>query len=262
MCGSVAQTVRTTPSTLIAIVRSSTSGGATATVPLLPTPALASTTSMPPNAATVPATAPSTCAWSVTSASNHAARSPSSSASARRRSGSRPTSDTRAPLATARRAVSAPMPRAAPVISTTLFPSPMRPPYPLGTTPYRARKVSDTVLAGGGSARQLARGGGRGGGAAGEAPELARLRAGEPVRPPLGLHQQLPDLLALVGRERVPARLQPGEDDDGAAAQLRPGDLLGLRQRTATQGGHGGQGTRPASRIRSGSRHAVVDRVG
>src|SRR5215218_6100684 len=253
MCGSVEQTVRTTPSRLISIVRRSTSGGVIATVPLLPTPALASTTSMPPNAATVPATAPSTCAWSVTSASNQAARSPSSSASARKRSGSSPTSETRAPFATARRAVSAPMPRAAPVISTTLFSSPMRPTYPLGTTPYRARKVSDTFLA---------RGGGRGGGAAGEAPELPRLRLGEPVRPPLRLHEQLPDLLALVSRERIPARLQPEEDDRGAAAQLAPGDLLGLRQGTAAQRGHAAQGTRPRCPIRSGSRHAVIDRVG
>ena len=91
-----------------------------ATVPLLAMPALASTTSTPPNAATVPATAPSTASWSVTSASNQTARSPSSPASAASRSGSSPTSETRAPFFTSRRAVSAPMPRAAPVISTTL----------------------------------------------------------------------------------------------------------------------------------------------
>ena len=51
------------------MVRTSASTGVTATVPLLAIPALANTTSMPPSARTVSATARSRLAWSVTSAS-------------------------------------------------------------------------------------------------------------------------------------------------------------------------------------------------
>src|SRR3954452_14312287 len=234
MCGSAATTVRTTPLTLMSRVRTSTSGGLIATVPLLPTPALASTMSMPPNAATVPATAPSIDSWLVTSASNHAARSPSSSASARSRSGSRPTSDTRAPLAAARRAVSAPMPRAAPVIITTLLSSLclMRSPYPPGTAPYR-KDGSGTFLAQGPCLTPFLQPACRGGGAgraAGEATQLAGLFAREAIGPPAGRDEQLAALLALLGREGGPAGLQPEEDDARAAPQLRPGDLVDLRE--------------------------------
>src|SRR5690606_8337700 len=75
---------------------------------------------IPPKRSAVPAAAVSSAAWSVTSASNQAARSPSSAASAARRSGSSPTSATLAPRACSARAVAAPMPRAAPVMRTTL----------------------------------------------------------------------------------------------------------------------------------------------
>jgi hypothetical protein len=46
-----------TPTRLTSTVRTSASGGEMATVPVFATPALATTASMPPSAATVPATA-------------------------------------------------------------------------------------------------------------------------------------------------------------------------------------------------------------
>src|SRR4051812_26893073 len=119
-CGSAADTVRTTPMRLTSIVRTTTSTGLTATVLLLATPALATTTSMPPSADTAPSTAASTAAWSVTSASNQAWPGPSSPASAASRSGSRPTSAIRAPRRASASAVCSPMPRAAPVMRTAL----------------------------------------------------------------------------------------------------------------------------------------------
>src|SRR5215210_5969379 len=90
-CGSAADTVRTTPTRLTSIVRTTTSTGLTATVLLLATPA-----------------------------SNHACPGPSSLASAASRSGSRPTRAIRAPRRASARAVCSPMPRAAPVMRTAL----------------------------------------------------------------------------------------------------------------------------------------------
>src|SRR5262245_53626623 len=80
-------------------------------------PALAIPASMPPNASTVRSTAAANAPWSVTSAANQTApgHSPATRSSS---SGSSPTSATRAPRAASRRAVSAPIPRAAPVTST------------------------------------------------------------------------------------------------------------------------------------------------
>src|SRR4051794_40466016 len=83
-------------------------------------PALATTTSMPPALCAVASIAFLSASPSVTSASNTSVRSPQSFATLCSSSGSRPTSETRAPLAAMRRAASAPMPRAAPVISTVL----------------------------------------------------------------------------------------------------------------------------------------------
>src|SRR5438270_7035287 len=81
-------------------------------------PALAIATSMPSKRSTVACTAASSAPRSVTSASKNAARSPSAAAFASRRSGSSPTRATLAPRACKRRAASAPMPRAAPVMNT------------------------------------------------------------------------------------------------------------------------------------------------
>src|SRR3954469_45832 len=75
---------------------------------------------MPPVWEAVSDTAFSSVAGSVTSASNQSAPGPQSLATARSSSGSSPTSDTRAPRPATLRAASAPMPRAAPVISTVL----------------------------------------------------------------------------------------------------------------------------------------------
>src|SRR5215212_4554653 len=88
--------------------------------PPLPMPALTTTASMPPKRSSVPSTA--ACIWSrsVTSHSNAAPRSPQDDATRSSSSGSRPTMATLAPRADARRAVSAPMPRAAPVTKIVL----------------------------------------------------------------------------------------------------------------------------------------------
>ena len=83
-------------------------------------PALAITTSIPPKRSTVPCTARSSASQSVTSASNAAAFEPHCAATRFSSSGSSPTSATLAPRRRPRRAVSAPMPRAAPVIRTVL----------------------------------------------------------------------------------------------------------------------------------------------
>src|SRR5688572_1741264 len=81
-------------------------------------PALATTASRLPKRSTAAAVTSSIAPASRTSSSHHAARSPSSPASASRRSGSSPARATSSPRATSWRAVSAPMPRAAPVIRT------------------------------------------------------------------------------------------------------------------------------------------------
>ena len=128
-----------------------------------------------------------------------------------------------------RRAVSAPMPRAAPVI--------MRPccrvsascghPTP-GTGPYQGSSACVQRVAAAAGGRAASRRGAR-----------AALLAGEPVRPPARLHQ-LADLLAL-GKASAPATQLSSR---GEAA--RPGDLLGLRERAAAalaaQGGRVGGG--------------------
>src|SRR2546423_6950951 len=84
-------------------------------------PAFASSASRRPKRSTVPDTAVSSASESVMSASNQAASGPHSAATRSSSSGSRPTRESRAPRSAARRAVAAPMPRAAPVIST-VFP--------------------------------------------------------------------------------------------------------------------------------------------
>src|SRR5690349_16917984 len=82
-------------------------------------PALAITTSIPPNVATAWATAASISANEQTSPVIDVASAPSSAVSASSGSRSRSTSTTLAPLATSPRAVSAPTPRAPPVTRTT-----------------------------------------------------------------------------------------------------------------------------------------------
>ena len=82
--------MRQTPSRLTSIVRSNAAGSIDATVPLAAMPALAMTTSSPPKRSTAPATAAWTASKSVTSASNHQARSPSSAARRSSSSGSSP----------------------------------------------------------------------------------------------------------------------------------------------------------------------------
>ena len=84
-------------------------------------PAFAITTSMPPKRSTVPWMARWSASLSVTSHSNQAALAPHCAATRSSSSGSRPTSATLAPRAATLRAVSAPRPRAPPVIST-VFP--------------------------------------------------------------------------------------------------------------------------------------------
>src|SRR3954463_6684082 len=83
-------------------------------------PAFATTTSMPPVCSAVDSMAVSSAAGSVTSASNHSESGPQSAATVASSSGSSPISATRAPRWAARRAASAPIPRAAPVIRTVL----------------------------------------------------------------------------------------------------------------------------------------------
>src|SRR3954451_17983518 len=83
-------------------------------------PALATTTSIPPACSAVVSIAVSSAARSVTSASNQSESGPQSAATLASSSGSSPISATRAPRCAARRAASAPIPRAAPVIRTVL----------------------------------------------------------------------------------------------------------------------------------------------
>src|SRR3954469_16829527 len=83
-------------------------------------PALATTTSIPPACSAVVSIAVSSAARWVTSASNQSESGPQSAATAASSSGSSPISATRAPRWAARRAASAPIPRAAPVIRTIL----------------------------------------------------------------------------------------------------------------------------------------------
>ena len=114
------------------MTRTCASSAVTATVPKLPIPAFATTMSIPPRAATVPDTARSSAPWSVTSHANQAWPSPRPAARAASRSGSIPTSASRAPRAASARATASPMPRAGPVTSATLpaTPSVMASPIP------------------------------------------------------------------------------------------------------------------------------------
>src|SRR5215211_8280172 len=102
------------------MVRSKAAGSVVRTVPTGPMPALTTTASMPPKRSTVPSTARPSASQSVTSASNQAAPAPHCSATRRSSSGSSPTNETPAPREASRRADSAPIPRAAPVIRTVL----------------------------------------------------------------------------------------------------------------------------------------------
>ena len=101
-------------------MRSKARGSIERTIPAGEMPAFAITTSMPPKRSTVPRTARSSASQSDTSHSNAAAFEPHWAATRSSSSGSSPTSATLAPAAAARRADSAPMPRAAPVIRTVL----------------------------------------------------------------------------------------------------------------------------------------------
>src|SRR5215212_1450848 len=117
------------------------------------------------------------------------------------------------------------MPRAAPVINTTLSSSVclIASTYRPGTDRYRrlnGKGASVLAVRRRGGARRAAR----------EAAQHAGLLAGEAVRPAARLHEQLADVFALRGREHAPARLQPDVDDHRAAPQLRPGDVLGARE--------------------------------
>src|SRR3954468_12236380 len=102
------------------MVFSNARGSIDRTMPAGAIPALAMTTSMPPKRSTVPSTARSSASQSVTSASKGAALGPHCAATRASSSGSSPTSATLAPAAAARRDVSAPIPRAAPVTKTVL----------------------------------------------------------------------------------------------------------------------------------------------
>jgi hypothetical protein len=83
-------------------------------------PALATATSIPPSASTISATAFISALWSVTSPPSPIARGPIRSAASRASSASRSRTATEAPRRCICRAVSNPMPRAAPVTSATL----------------------------------------------------------------------------------------------------------------------------------------------
>ena len=117
--GSAVRTVRQTPSRLTSIVASNASGSMVRIGPQGAMPALAMTTSIPPSCSTVPATAARRASQSVTSHSKVAVSVGSSAASAWMRSGSRPARASFMPLAASWRAVSAPIPRAGPVIRAT-----------------------------------------------------------------------------------------------------------------------------------------------
>ena len=82
-------------------------------------PALATATSRPPKRSTVSATAAIIAPWSVTSAPIPIARSPIRSAASRASPASRSSTATEAPRRCICRAVSYPIPRAAPVTSAT-----------------------------------------------------------------------------------------------------------------------------------------------
>src|SRR6266516_1090831 len=120
IAGRHARTVRYAPMRLTSTTFSNAPGGSVRTMPPTAMPALASTASRPPRRSTVPDTAVSSASESVMSASNHAVSGPQSAATRSSSSGSKPTSERRAPRAAAKRAVAAPMPRAAPVMRTTL----------------------------------------------------------------------------------------------------------------------------------------------
>ena len=213
--------------------------GLIATVPLLAMPALASTTSMPPNAATVPATAPSIDPWSVTSASNQTARSPSSSASALQPLGLQAHQrDAGALGGEPAGGLGADPAGGAGDQHDLVLESLPHGRHRTRLVPVRTGNVTPCH-----SALAAARRGGGARRAAGEAPERAGLVLAEPVRPALGLHKQPAHLLALVRGQRAPPGLQPEEDDRRAATQLGPGDLLGLGERTASERGHLRQGT-------------------
>ena len=83
-------------------------------------PALATAQSRPPNSSTTSATAAIIAPWSVTSAPIPIARAPIRSAASRACSGSRSRTATEAPRICIWRAVSKPIPRAAPVTRATL----------------------------------------------------------------------------------------------------------------------------------------------
>ncbi len=103
------------------MTRSNASGSTERTKPVVAMPALAITTSMPPKWSTTPSTAVCSAFQSVTSACQERAAGPMRSATRCCSSASSPTRATFAPSAASRSASPAPIPRAAPVMSTTLL---------------------------------------------------------------------------------------------------------------------------------------------
>ena len=122
ICGSAARAVFQAPIRLTSTTRLHSSGGIVRAVVTVggAIPALAMATSSPPKRSTTVATAASIAPWSVTSAPIPIALGPIRSAASRASAASRSSSATEAPRWCSWRAVSNPIPRAAPVTSATL----------------------------------------------------------------------------------------------------------------------------------------------
>ncbi len=117
----MARIVSATPSTLVSIIAFQCSTDSSRKPRLAPKPALANTASMRPNLSSVASVRPSTSAQSVTSQGRAIARSrpPSSRASLSSCAFRLAPSASRKPASAALRAVAAPIPLLAPVISRT-----------------------------------------------------------------------------------------------------------------------------------------------
>jgi hypothetical protein len=120
-CGSAARTVCQTPSRSTSITRSHSSAGAVRKVAVVggAIPAFAIARSRQPKRSTAAATAAIIAPESVTSAASPIALSPIRSAASPACSASRSTTATEAPRSCIWRALSKPIPRAAPVTSAT-----------------------------------------------------------------------------------------------------------------------------------------------
>ena len=121
-CGSAARAVCQAPIRLTSTTRFHSSPGIVRAVVTVggAIPALATAMSSPPKRSTTAATAASIPPSSVTSAPTPKARGPIRSAASRASSASRSSTATEAPRRCSCRAVSKPIPRAAPVTSATL----------------------------------------------------------------------------------------------------------------------------------------------